>query len=249
MSDDSAATAATETTTPGAVGTRPKRPALSREAVIEGAVEVADQIGVEPLTLRKLATHLGVKPMSIYPYVANKDEIIDGMVDAVFTEIEMPPPETPWRHAMTVRAHSAREALRRHPWAAGMLDSRTNPGPANLGHHDAVIACLRANGFSFALTGHAFATLDAFIYGFALQESSLPGQGDPQLTDMADEFLDHFTAHFPALAEFTREYVLQPGYAFRNEFDVGLELVLDGLEARRAAESGSVVVGEPGSVS
>lgn len=214
-----------------------KRSSLSRQAVIAGAIEIADRIGVEPLTLRKLATHLGVKPMSIYHYVANKDEIIDGMVDAVFTEIEMPPPETPWRDAMTVRAHSAREALRRHPWAAGMLDSRTNPGPANLGHHDAVIACLRANGFSFALTGHAFATLDAFIYGFALQESSLPGQGDPQMTDLADEFLERFTEHFPALAEFTREYVLQPGYAFRNEFDVGLELVLDGLEARHAAEA------------
>lgn len=240
MSDDTPGDTSDDTsddTRDGAARTGAKRPTLSREAVIAGAIEVADQIGVEPLTLRKLATHLGVKPMSIYYYVANKDEIIDGMVDAVFTEIEMPSPETPWREAMTVRAHSAREALRRHPWAAGMLDSRTNPGPANLGHHDAVIACLRANGFSFALTGHAFATLDAFIYGFALQESSLPGQGDPQLTDMADEMMEHFAEHFPSLAEFTREYVLRPGYAFRNEFDVGLELVLDGLATRFAAES------------
>ncbi|MAT04078.1 MAG: TetR family transcriptional regulator [Acidimicrobiaceae bacterium] len=219
----------------GAAGRRSKRPALSREAVIGGAVELADQIGVEPLTLRKLATHLGVKPMSIYHYVANKDEIIDGMVDAVFAEIEMPPPETPWRAAMTTRAHSARAALRRHPWAAGMLDSRTNPGPANLGHHDAVIACLRANGFSLPLTGHAFAILDAFIYGFALQESALPGQGGEELTEMADEMMATFAQHFPSLAEFTADHVLQPGYAFGNEFDVGLELILDGLEARRAA--------------
>ena len=212
-----------------------KRPSLSRDAVIAGAVELADQIGIEPLTLRKLATHLGVKPMSIYHYVANKDEIIDGMVDAVFAEIDMPVPETPWREAMTVRAYSAWAALRRHPWAAGMLDSRTNPGPANLGHHDRVIACLRTNVFSLDLTATAFATLDAFIYGFALQESSMPGGGDPELTDVADGFMETFAAHFPALAEFTAGYVLQPGYSFSKEFDIGLQLILDGLEASRAA--------------
>lgn len=219
----------------GTKGRASKRPVLSREAVLAGAVELADQIGIEPLTLRRLATHLGVKPMSIYYYVANKDEIIDGMVDAVFAEIEMPPPETPWREAMTTRAHSARAALRRHPWAPGMLDSRTNPGPANLGHHDAVIACLRANGFSLPLTGHAFAILDAFIYGFALQESALPGQGGDELTDMAGDMLATFGEHFPSLAEFTNDHVLQPGYAFGDEFDVGLELILDGLESRWAA--------------
>jgi len=219
------------TMTDDETSTRP-RSRLSRDSVLAGAVELADRIGVEPLTLRKLATHLGVKPMSIYYHVASKDEILDGMVDAVFAEIEMPPPETPWREAMRTRARSARNALRRHPWAAGMLDSRTNPGPANLGHHDAVIACLRANGFSVGMTAHAYALLDAFIYGFALQEAALPGGGGGELVDIADEMMATFAEHYPHLAEFTAEHVMQPGYRFGDEFDFGLELILEGLAAR-----------------
>jgi AcrR family transcriptional regulator len=208
----------------------PKRPRLTRDAVLAGAVSLADEIGVEPLTIRKLADHLGVKPMTIYHHVANKDEIIDGMVDAVFAEIEMPPADTPWREAMSARAHSARSALRRHPWAAGMLDSRTNPGPANLAHHDAVIACLRMNGFSVAMTAHAYATLDAFIYGFALQEAALPGMTGDELVETAEHMLAEFAKHYPHLAEFTAAHVLQPGYDFGDEFEFGLELILDGLE-------------------
>jgi len=215
----------------------PRRGALSREAVIAGAVELADEIGVEPLTLRKLAGHLGVQPMSIYHHVANKEEILDGMVDAVFAEIDMPPPTTPWRQAMRVRATSARDALRRHPWAAGMLDSRRSPGPANLGHHDAVLACLRHNGFSVAMTAHAYAVLDAFIYGFALQEGSLPGGGGDELVDVTGEMMAGFGADYPHLAEFAAEHVMQPGYAFGDEFRFGLELILDGLE--RALEQGA----------
>jgi len=214
-----------------------RRGSLSRAAVIAAAVDLADEIGVEPLTLRKLAAHLGVQPMSIYHHVANKDEILDGMVDAVFAEIEMPPPATPWREAMRVRATSARDALRRHPWAAGMLDSRTSPGPANLGHHDAVLACLRHNGFSVAMTAHAYAVLDAFIYGFALQERSLPGGGGEELADFADELMAGFGAEYPHLAEFTAAHVAQPGYVFGDEFPFGLELILDGLERALAQAS------------
>ena len=207
----------------------PRRPRLTRDAVLTGAVELADGIGIEPLTIRKLADHLGVKPMTIYHHVANKEEIIDGMIDAVFAEIEVPPPETPWREAMRRRAASARAALRRHPWAAGMLDSRTNPGPANLGHHDGVLACLRANGFSVAMTAHAVALLDAYIYGFALQESALPAENDAELVDLADDMMAVFAEHYPHLAEFTAEHVMQPGYSFSDEFDYGLDLILDGL--------------------
>jgi AcrR family transcriptional regulator len=209
---------------------QPRRPRLTRDAVLAGAVSLADEIGVDPLTIRKLADHLEVKPMTIYHHVANKDEIIDGMVDAVFAEIEMPPADTPWRAAMRARAHSARAALRRHPWAAGMLDSRTNPGPANLAHHDAVIACLRTNGFSMAMIAHAYATLDAFIYGFALQEAALPGMSGDELVEQASEMMAAFTEHYPNLADFTVQHVLQPGYDFGDEFDFGLDLILDGLE-------------------
>lgn len=210
-------------------------PKLSRDAVLAGAVELADEIGVEPLTIRKLADHLGVKPMTIYHHVANKDEILDGMVDAVFAEIEMPPPETPWRAAMRTRAVSAMAALRRHRWAAGMLDSRTNPGPANLAHHDAVLACLRTNGFSIEMTGHAFALLDAYIYGFAIQEAALPGEGGAEIVELAAELMAAFAQHYPHLAEFTAERVMQPGYSFADEFEFGLDVVLDGLERRVAS--------------
>lgn len=213
------------------------RPRLNREVVIAGAVEVADEIGVHPLTLRKLAAHLGVKPMSIYHHVANKDEILDGMVDAVFAEIHTPAADGDWRTEMGTRARSAREALRRHPWATAMLDSRANPGPESLRHNDAVIGCLRANGFDTALVAHAAAVLDAFIFGFAIQEASLPGQGGEELVELADHLMARFAADYPNLAWFTAEHVTQPGYHFGAEFERGLELVLGGIAARLGAGS------------
>ena len=211
----------------------PERRRLNREAVLAGAVALADELGsTEALTIRKLAEHLGVKPMSIYHHVANKDEILDGMVDSVFAEIELPSVDGQWREEMRRRAHSARSALGRHPWATGMLDSRTNPGPATLTHHDTVIACLRANGFKPADVAHAVAAIDAYVYGFALQEAALPNDGSGDLVELADDLMATFAASFPNLAWFTAEHVTQPGYAFGHEFDFGLELVLDGLAAR-----------------
>ena len=132
---------------------------------------------------------------------------------------------------MERRARSARQALRRHPWASGMLDARTNPGPATLRHHDAVIGCLRANGFSPAMTQHAVASIDAYVYGFALQEAALPGTDTEGLADLAGELMAVFAEDYPNLAWFTTEHVMQPGYDFGDEFAVGLGLVLDGLEA------------------
>lgn len=209
-----------------------KRPRLCRDAVLAGAVELADEIGVAPLTLRKLAEHLGVKPMSIYHHVANKDEILDGMVNAVFAEMHVPAVDIGWREAMRERAASARSVLRSHPWATGMLDSRANPGPATLRHHDAVMGCLLANDFPPALAGHAMAVLDAYIYGFALQEAALPGSGGDELVELADDLMATFAADYPNLARFTAEHVMQPGYHFGNEFDAGLELILEGLQDR-----------------
>ena len=211
----------------------PERRRLNREAVLAGAVALADELGsTEALTIRKLAEHLGVKPMSIYHHVANKDEILDGMVDSVFAEIELPSVDGQWREEMRRRAHSARSALGRHPWAAGMLDSRTNADPATRTHHDTVIACLRANGFKPADVAHAVAAIDAYVYGFALQEAALPNDGSGDLVELVDDLMATFAASFPNLAWFTAEHVTQPGYAFGHEFDFGLDLVLDGLAAR-----------------
>jgi AcrR family transcriptional regulator len=206
------------------------RPALSRERVLRGAVTVADAGGIAGLTIRSLAEELGVKPMSVYHHVANKDEILDGIVDLVFNEIELPPADGDWRSAMRRRADSARRALKRHPWAIGLMESRTAPGPATLRHHDAVIGALRAGGFSVEMTAHAYALLDSYIYGFALQEASLPFKGPETVPDVAEPMMRQFPAgEYPHLVEMATEFILQPGYDFGNEFEFGLNLIFDAL--------------------
>jgi len=204
---------------------------LTRERVLAGAVAVADAGGMSALTMRALADELGVKPMALYHHVANKDEILDGIVDVVFAEIDLPSPGVDWRPALRARAVSARAALARHPWATPLLESRANPGPATLRHHDAVLGCLRRAGFSIALTGHAIAALDAYTYGFALSETALPFDDAEGTAELAQAILGELSADtYPHLTEFTTERVLQPGYDYAEEFAWGLDLVLDGLE-------------------
>jgi AcrR family transcriptional regulator len=187
--------------------------------------------------MRKLAERLGVQAMSLYHHVANKDEILDGMVDLVFAEFELPDPSGDWRAEMRRRAVSVRVALGRHPWSVGLLDSRATPGPITLRHHDAVLACLRRSGFSIPLAAHAFAVLDSYIYGFVLQEQSLPFQSGEELEDVAESILRDMPADaYPYLTELAVEHALQPGYDYGDEFAWGLELVLDGLDRARARE-------------
>ncbi len=207
-----------------------ERVPLSRERVLRGAVEVADAAGVGALTIRSLAQRLGVKPMSLYYYVANKDAILDGIVDLVFTEIDLPRPGDDWRSEMHRRATSARTVLRRHPWAIEILQSRTAPGPGTLRHHNAVIGTLREAGFSIEMTAHAFALLDSYIYGFALSEASLPINGPETVTEVAERMMmQYLAADYPHLAEFSVKHILKPGYDFGSEFEFGLDLILDGL--------------------
>jgi AcrR family transcriptional regulator len=195
-----------------------------------GAVEVADASGVGALTIRSLAQHLGVKPMSLYYYVANKDAILDGIVDLVFSEIDLPVPGGGWRSEMRRRAISARSVLRRHPWAIEILQSRTAPGPGTLRHHNAVIGTMREAGFTVEMTAHAFALLDSYIYGFALSEASLPINGPETVTEIAEQMmLQYLAVDYPHLAEFSVKHILKPGYDFGREFEFGLDLILDGL--------------------
>lgn len=210
---------------------------LSRERVLLGAVALADEIGVEPLTMRRLADAVGSKPMTLYSYVENKDDVLDGMVDVVFGEIDPPPHDLPWRAALRHRCVSAREVLRRHPWAVPLMESRTSPGPRSLHHHDAVLGCLRDGGLPTPVVAHAYAIVDAFVYGFAVQEASLPGGGVGEEWDdvTADISSQLPVDDFPHLAAFTAEHVLQPGYDFGDSFEVGLDLVLDGIERLAAA--------------
>ena len=208
-----------------------ERPRLSRERVLLGAVAVADAGGLDSLTIRSLAQSLGVKPMSVYHYVANKDEILDGIIDLVFDEIDLPAAGGDWRAEIRKRASSARRALRAHPWAIGLMESRTSPGPATLRHHDAVIATLRGAGFSPALTAHAYALLDSYVYGFALQETGLPFEGADTVADVAEPMMEQFSSgDYPHLVEMAATHYLQPGYDFGDEFEWGLKLILDALE-------------------
>lgn len=209
---------------------------LSRERVLRTALALADSGGIAALSMRKLAQELGVEAMSLYNHVANKEEILDGIVDLVFAEIDLAPlaTEQDWQVAMRQRAFAVRDSLLRHPWAIGLLESRRQPGPATLQHHDAVIGCLRAAGFSIPLVAHAYALLDSYIYGFTLQQASLPFGSGEEAAAVADEIMENFPeAAYPHLTELAVQHVLQPGYTFADEFAYGLELILAGLEQAR----------------
>jgi AcrR family transcriptional regulator len=208
------------------------RAPLSRERALGAAVALADAEGIESLSMRRLARELGVEAMSLYHHVANKNDILDGMVEVVFGEIDLPPDDTDWKTAMRVRATSVRAALTRHPWAISIMESRTSPGPATMRHHDAVLGCCRRAGFSIEMAAHAFSLVDSYIYGFVLQEVNLPFDDTADLEAVVESILpDLSAADYPHFVELTTEHVLQPGYSYGNEFDYGLGLILDGLEA------------------
>lgn len=211
---------------------------LTRDRVLRTALALADEHGLEWLSMRKLGQELGVEAMSLYHHVAGKEDLIDAMIDLVFAEIELPVGDGDWQAAMRTRARSARQVLSRHRWANGLMESRSTPGPATLRHHDTVIGCLRAAGFPVALVAHAYSALDSYIYGFAMQERALPFDTPEQTAELAQAILARFpVAEFPHLAELTFEHVMQPGYDFAEEFEFGLDLILDGIE-RAARDEG-----------
>jgi AcrR family transcriptional regulator len=212
----------------------PRAP-LNRERVFHAAVALADERGIDSLTMRALGEELGVEAMSLYYYVANKDELLDGMVDlAYYSEIELPSREADWKTAMRQVATSAHEALSRHRWAITLIETRTRPGPANLRHHDSVIRTFREAGFSIKHAIHAFSVLDSYISGFALQELTMPFDTPGELAEAAESILDQFPAdEYPHLAETITEHVTKSGYDYADEFEVGLDLILDAIERLR----------------
>jgi AcrR family transcriptional regulator len=208
-----------------------RRAPLSRDQVLQAAVALADEGGVGALSMRKLGQVLGVEAMSLYNHVAGKADLLDGMIDVVFSEIGLPPAVGGWKSAMRTRALSARAVLGRHRWAIGLMESRKTPGPATLRHHDAVLGCLRGAGFSVELTAHAYSLLDSYIYGFALQEASLPFGTPEETAQVTREIAGQMPAdEYPHLAELATAHVLQPGYQYGSEFEIGLDLILDALE-------------------
>lgn len=187
--------------------------------------------------MRRLGEELGVEAMSIYGHVSNKNELLNGMMDAVFAEIELPSRSDHWRQAIRARSISFREVLRQHPWAVSLKDSGTNPGPGTLTQVDQVLGTFLNGGFSLELTAHAISAIDSYVYGFAMQDKTMPFTTEEETAAMAQIMLAQLpTAEFPYLAEFTAKHVLKPGYFYGNEFIFGLEILLDGLERARGAQ-------------
>ena len=212
-----------------------RRAPLSRERVLQTALGLADQGGLEALTMRKLGQELGVEAMAMYHYFANRDQIVDGIVDLVFGEIELPADDGDWKAAMRRRAISLRDVLLRHRWAIGLMESRRNGGPANLRHHDAVIGSLRAGGMGIPMAAHACSLLDSYIYGFALTKMTLPFDTGDEIAEVAKGLRRSFDlSEYPHFLEMIG-HAMEPGYDYGDEFEYGLEVVLDGLERALAA--------------
>ena len=204
--------------------------------MLRTALSHADEAGLEGLTMRRLAQVLEVAPMALYRHVASKDDLVDGLIDLVFAEIELPEAQLDWKAWMRERAISVRHALLRHPWAVGLMESRRRPGPATLRHHDAVIGTLREADFSLGMAAHAYSVMDAYIYGFALNQASMPFEPGMETSELAAVMVEQFPAdEYPHLAEFTFKHVMRAGYDYGEEFEYGLDLILDAIEASLTA--------------
>jgi AcrR family transcriptional regulator len=216
-----------------------RRAPLSRELVLDSAVKLADRGGLESLSMRKLGQELGVEAMALYYHFANKDEVIDGMVDLVFGEIDLPFSGADWKTAMRQRALSLRDVLLRHRWALALMESRRKPGPANLRHHDAVIGSLLSSGLDMPTIAHAYSLLDSYIYGFALFAMNLPFDPSEEVAELGEATLRAFPVDaYPNLVAYIS--AMRPDYSHGDEFEYGLDLILDGLQ-RAAGSSRSEV--------
>ncbi len=214
------------------------REPLSEARIIEAAVRVADAGGYTAISMRNVGKELGVEAMSLYHHVTSKDALLDALVDSVFAQIELPGPGMPWREGMRLRAASARNVLVSHPWALTLIDSRATPGPALRRHHDAVIGCLRRDGFSIELAAQAFSVIDAYVYGFALTERNLPF--DPDTSDQAVDFAATVMpalVDYPHLFELVQHLTGSGKYSFSNQFTKGLDIILDELGHRLRTEA------------
>lgn len=213
-----------------------RREPLSRERVLRAAIVFADEQGIDALSMRKLGRQLGVEAMSLYKHVASKDDLLDGIAELVASEIHLPAPDTEWKTAMRDRAISAREVFSRHPWAVGIMEARANPGPASMRYYDTVIGSLRRGGFTVRMASRAFSLMDAYVFGYAAQEINLPFDSTEDVADIAEAIREQLPANeFPHFTEMILDYVSRPEWNFQEEFEFGLDLILDGLEHHRDA--------------
>lgn len=209
---------------------RAGRPArLSRDLVLRAAMSLADEGGLQVMTMHRVGQRLGVEAMSLYRHVRNKEDILDGIADLVYAEIELPDDEGDWRTAMRRRAISTRDVLAHHPWAVDLMESRSTPGPANLRHHDVVLGILRGAGFSSAMATHAYNLLDSYIYGFALQARSLPVATPEALAEVGEVLIGQLPGdEYPHLKAVGID-LMAAGFDYAAEFEFGLDLILDAL--------------------
>ena len=212
---------------------------LSKNRVLQAAVALADEEGIEALSMRKLAEELGVKAMSLYNHVANKDDLLDGIVDAAYLEIVVPGPDVPWKIQIRELAVSAHETLLRHPWASG-LQVRRAPGPGRLRYSDALLGFFRDSGFSKELTYHAYHIIESYIIGFTVQVLGYRNVDMEQFEDVAATFMrGEFLEEYPHFSEHVRQHMEpDPGQDDVNAYELGLDVLLDGLE--RLRDHGSV---------
>jgi AcrR family transcriptional regulator len=205
---------------------------LSRERVLCAALRLADAEGIESLSMRKLAQELGVQAMSLYNHVANKDDMLDGIVDIVVSEIEVPSLEADWQTAMRRRATSAHGVLLRHPWATMPLVSRVNVGPAMLRYVNATLGCLCEAGFSLAMADQVWNAMDSHIYGFTLQELNFPFEAAEYSAAAAQGLVLIPVDKYPYLNRLTHD-VIEGRYDGLHDFEFGLELILNSLDQFR----------------
>jgi len=209
-------------------GGRPAR--LNREVVLRAAMALADEGGLPAMTMHAIGQRLGVEAMSLYRHVRNKDDILDGLADLVYGEIDLPDADADWRTAMRRRAESTRGVLARHPWAVDLMESRASPGPANLRHHDAMLGALRRAGFSSTMATHAYNLLDSYIYGFALQARSIPVATPEALAEVGEILIGQLPGdEYPNLKAVGIE-LMASGFDYGTEFAFGLDLILDALD-------------------
>jgi AcrR family transcriptional regulator len=205
-----------------------RRPRVSREQVLDAALELADEGGLTAVTMASVGARLGVEAMSLYRHIGNKEEMLDGLVDRVFSEIEVPKDPRDWRDAMRRRAVSVHDALGRHPWAIGLMESRAQPGPATLGHHDAMVGILLTAGFNGRQATRLYNLLDSYIYGFALQEATLPFSSPDEMEAASEQIMAAMADAYPHLARVQRELV-GSRFVYADEFEAGLDIIMSAL--------------------
>jgi AcrR family transcriptional regulator len=212
------------------------RQRLNRQKVLRAGVALADKVGIDGFTMRTLAEDLRVVPMALYKHVTGRQDLLAGMVDLLWGEVAEPRSGHGWKAAMRERAVSLRAALIRHRWAIGLMEAHSRPGPHNLRQHNAMMGCLRESGFSFRTTVHVTSTLDAYVYGFALQQQTLSFETPQESAEAAAQTragqTDEAAARYPYLLEVVSELAAE-GYDFDAEFSVGLELILDAVDHLR----------------